>query len=294
MKLKFNVKSSLTNYFTDTQAAKVDAGVEIFKQVISSDEFQSKVKNFQWRTSEGVAFNRFYLSNGMSNEQICDVICKGVNHNQSLINTVKETNFTVVNIVPCVNKQEAENCWNNTFTPCIGINTNLLNNTWYTPVHVACAIMHEWCTWNGFNCSPTTSKLESWSSNTVPVACSWVCKDVCATVCDSPEVANWCDQINNQTFDYCACSTTFNVPSETTNSVSPILKIDECINLLEKEMNSLTTCNDVIPDVTNRITVLSDWVKMMTHMKLKLCNTSIDGSDWTYVPVNAIATANAN
>jgi len=290
------------NSFTSAQAAKVDAGVEIFKQVISSEEFQSKVNNFQWRTSEGVAFNRFYLSNGMSNLQASEVICKGENRKNDLINVVQPTAVPVVNIVPCSNQKETENFHNqpsygldnNNISCCIGVDTNMLNNGWYTPVHVACAIMHEWCCWNGFNCNPTSSKMENWSCNTVPVACAWMTKDVAAAVCNSTEVSNWCGMINNRTFDYCACSMTYSSVSAGTNCISPIVKMDECINIMEMELNWLTTCKNITPDVTNRITVLNNCMTLMTQMKLNICNTTMDGSDWACVPVNSMSSFNSN
>ena len=89
MILKYNITSSRMSYFTDAQAAKVDAGVEIFKQIVCSEEFLNKVKNFQWRTSDGVAFKRFYLSNGMSNQQVGEMICDGFPRTNSVINQMK-------------------------------------------------------------------------------------------------------------------------------------------------------------------------------------------------------------
>lgn len=294
MNLKFNITSSRMNCFTAAQAAKVDAGVEIFKQIICSEAFLNKVNNFQWRTTDGVAFNRFYLSNGMSNKQVSEMICQGLHRKNDLINMVKPTPVEVVNIVPCSNQKEIENIYNNTITCCIGADTNMLNNTWYTPVHLACAIMHEWCCWNGFNCSPTSTKMENWSGNTVPVACAWITKDVAAAVCNSSEVSNWCGMINNRTFDYCACSTTYLTSISDTVCISPIVKMDECINLMELEMNWLTTCKNVSPDVSNRMTVLNNCIRMMTQMKLNMCNTTMDGSDWACVPVNTMSSVNFN
>ncbi len=294
MILKFNITASQQNSFTVAQAAKVDAGVEIFKQVICSEEFLNKVNNFQWRTSEGVAFNRFYLSKGMSNHQIGDVICKGLNREYDLINVVKPNAVPVLNIIPCTNQKEAESFYNNTLTCCLGVDTNMLNNSWYTPVHVACAIMHEWCCWNGFNCSPTSTKMENWSGNTVPVACAWMTKDVAAAVCNSTEVSNWCSMINNRTFDYGACSTTYLSSSPSVNCISPIVKMDECINMMEMELNWLTACENITHDVTNRITVLNNCMSMMTQMKLNICNTTMDGSDWACVPVNSISSISSN
>ena len=294
MNLKFNITSSRMNSFSTAQAAKVDAGVEIFKEVISSEEFLSKVNNFQWRTSDGVAFNRFYLSNGMSNQQIGDVICKGLNRTYDLINIVKPSSVPVVNIIPCNNQHETDDFHNNTITCCIGVDTNMLNNSWYTPVHVACAIMHEWCCWNGFNCSPASTKMENWSGNTVPVACAWMTKDVAASVCNSSEVRNWCGMINNRTFDYCACSITYSNLSSNQNCISPIVKMDECTNILEMELNWLTACKNITPDVTNRIKVLNNCLSMMTQMKLNICNTTMDGSDWACVPVNSMTSINPN
>lgn len=294
MNLKFNITSSRMNFFTVAQADKVDAGVEIFKQVICSEEFLCKVKSFQWRTSDGVAFNRFYLSNGMSNQQVAEMICKGLHRKNDLINIVKTTAAEVVNIVPCRNQNDFENIYNNTITCCVGVDPNMLNNSWYTPVHLACAIMHEWCCWNGFNSSPSTTKMENWSGNTVPVACAWITKDVAEMVCHSSEVSNWCRRINNRTFDYCACSITYQTSISQMSNISPIVKIDECINMMELELNWLTICKNVTPDISNRMTVLNNCIRMMNQMKLNMCNTTMDGSDWACVPVNSISTINSN
>lgn len=289
--INFNITPTRTNCFTTAQAAKVEAGIEIFLKVICSEEFQNRVKNFQWRTTDGVAFNRFFQSNGMSNEQVCNVICNGTNWTNP---TNEETTNPMVNVVPCSNMQEVVACCNNTITPCVCIDTNVLNNSWYTPVHVACAIMHEWCCTNGFTCGSTTTRMENWTNNTVPVACAWICKDVCTTVCNTPEVTNWCNTINNSTFDYCACTVTWNVWTNTVTNVSPVNNIDACINMMEVEMNWLTTCNNVTPDVTNRIATLKTCINSMTDMKVNLCNTSLDGCDVACVPGNVMSTANAN
>lgn len=294
MNLKFEITSSRMNSFSTAQAAKVDAGVEIFKQVICSEEFLNKVNNFQWRTSEGIAFNRFYLSNGMSNQQIGEVICKGLNRTYDLVNIAKQSSVSVANIVLCSNRQDVKRIYNNRITCYLGVDTNMLNNSWYTPVHVACAIMHEWCCWNGFNGSPVSTRMENWSGNTVPVACAWMTKDVAAAICNSSEVSNWCGMINNRTFDYCACSTIYPTLSSTQNCISPIIKMDECINMLEMELSWLTASKSITPDVTNRITVLNKCLSMMTQMKLNICNTTMDGSDWACVPVNSINPINSN
>lgn len=279
MNVRFNVTPTRTNRFTTTQAAKVEAGIEIFNKVICSEEFQNRVRNFQWRTAEGTAFNRFYMSNGMSNDQVCDMICNGTNWNWG------NNESPVVNVVPCSTWQEVEACCTNTTTPCVCIDTNVLNNSWYTPVHVACAIMHEWCCCNGFNCCTTNSRVENWSGNTVPVACAWICKDVCTTVCDTTEVTNWCNMINDQTFDYCACTTTYNVWTNNTNVISPVNNIDTCISMMETEMNWLNSSNNVTPDMNSRITVLTNCINTLTEMKTNLCNTSLDGCDVACVPV---------
>mgnify|MGYP000604232092 CR=1 FL=1 len=42
MILKYNITSSRMSYFTDAQAAKVDAGVEILKQIVC-DNFRGIV-----------------------------------------------------------------------------------------------------------------------------------------------------------------------------------------------------------------------------------------------------------
>ena len=294
MILKYNITSSRMSYFTDAQAAKVDAGVEIFKQIVCSEEFLNKVKNFQWRTSDGVAFKRFYLSNGMSNQQVGEMICDGFPRTNSVINQMKPSSIEVMNIIPCGSQKEMEIINSNSVSCVIGIDTNMLNNTWYTPVHLACAIMHEWCCWNGFNCSLPSTRMENWSGNTVPVACAWITKDVAAVVCKSSEVSNWCGMINNQTFDYCACSITYATSNSNLIYISPIVKMDECINMIELEMNWLTSCKNIFPDVSNRITVLSNCMRMMTQMKLNMCNTTMDASDWACVPVSSISKINSN
>ncbi|MEM6966848.1 MAG: hypothetical protein AAF573_18940, partial [Bacteroidota bacterium] len=269
------------NRFTPAQAAKVEAGIEIFNQVISSDEFQNRVSNFQWTTPEGTTFNRFFVSNGMSNEQVCDMICNGV----GTIWNGGNGEPPLVNIVPCATVQEVEACCTNPTTPCVPININVINNSWYTPVHVACAIVHEWCCCNGFTGTTFGVGIGNWSNNTVPVACAWICKDVCPTVCNTTEVTNWCNMINDQTFDYCPCTTTFQVSPTTTGIVSPINNIDACINTIETELSWLRGSNNVTPSVNDRITVLTNCISTLTEMKTNLCNTSLDGCDVFGVPV---------
>lgn len=294
MNIKFNITPTRTNFFSKAQSEKVDAGVEIFKQVLNSDEFFKRVKNFQWRTSDGIAFNRFYLSRGMSNQQVGEAICRGLHRQQGLINVIKSNVNIVINIVPCGNRQEAESVYNNTITCCLGIDVVKLNHPWYSPVHVACALMHEWCCWNGFSYGDAlVAKMENWSGNTVPIACAWITKDIAASVCNSPEVSTWSSRIKNKNFDYCACSITYSM-GFSSSYCSPVLRLDELINLLEKELSWLTTCENKTPDISNRIAVLSKSLKLTNQMKLNLCNTTLDGSEWMHFPVNTISLINSN
>ena len=207
MNVKFNIAATRTNCFTPAQAKKVDAGIEIFKKVMTSEEFRNAVCNFKWRTTTGMVFNRFYMSNGMSNQQVWETVCNETSWTKGLTNVVDgmmwggtaANNCAVVNVVPCCTREEVMNCCNDVNNPSICIDTNVLNNTWYTPVHVACAMMHEWCCMNGFCPTGTTMGVENWTVNCVPMACAWICKEVCETVCNTTEVTTWCNTIDNNT-----------------------------------------------------------------------------------------------
>ena len=293
--VKFNIATTRTNCFTPAQAKKVDAGIEIFKKVMTSEEFKNTVCNFKWRTTEGMTFNRFYLSNGMSNQQVWETLCSETTWTKVLNNVVEGMAYgSVVNVIPCCTSEEVMNCYNNINTPTICLDTNVLNNAWYTPVHVACAMMHEWCCMKGFCPTGTTMGMENWSVNSVPMGTAWMCKDICETVCNSTEVTSWCNAINNNTFTFAPCSMTYNCWSKTNNCTSTVSMMDQCMNMMEQEMSWLQACNNTTPDIVNRMTVLTNCMNAMNDMKVNMCNTSLDGCDVASMPTVTMSTVSAN
>ena len=302
MNVKFNIAATRTNFFTPAQAKKVDAGIEIFKKVVTSQNFRDAVCKFNWRTTEGMTYNRFFMSNGMSNEQVWDMICNEFTWTEKLNNVVSgmmwggatTNNCAVVNVMPCCTRQEVVNCCNDVNNPSICIDTNVLNNTWYTPVHVACAMMHEWCCMNGFVPTGITSGIENRSMNSVPLACAWIVKGVCEAVCNTQEVTDWCNTINNNTFTYSPCATTYNCWTNTTNCTSTVSMMDQCMNMMAQEMAWLQTCENSTPDVVNRMSVLTNCMNAMNDMKVNMCNTSLDGCDVVCMPAVEMSTVSAN
>ncbi len=281
----FNITASRFRNFTAAQETKVKEGLALFQKAVEDARFKEKVCNFVWTSESGNAFNRFLMSKGMSNMQVFETICNttGKMMNDTMMMATGDSTM-VCNIVPCCNKNEYVYCCTNTPMTTVCINTNMLNQDWYTPVHVAACIMHEWCVCKGFCCT-TNGTLVSDYPNTVPYACGktmmQVIKEVCAK---DPQVSMYVSQINETNFDCCPCSTSWATDTTVTECVNVCEQVDQVVSALEMEMDMINCISNKSKDEVNRMTVLTNCITTMKDVKNRLTNTSLDGTETVMMP----------
>ena len=276
--VKFNVGSTRTSYFTKNQMAKVKAGIAIFEKVVNNPSFKERIQTFSWTTPSGTTYNRFLLCNGMSNAQVWDCLQSGCEWGT----TSKPS--TTMNIVPCGSTTEMT--WVvNSPVPTVCINTNVINNTWYTPVHIACCLIHEYCVNLGFSCHVNGRLVEDWHC-TVPAACADICCDIARDMSMSnTDISNYFRCIDTANFDYFACTTCFHVEGYETNTLLWNTRFDEIINSMCCEMEWLENAKNRTTDETTRLTTVTDVVNTLRELKTRLYTTSLDGCERVTSPI---------
>lgn len=301
--VKLNICGTKNLQFTTKQMAKVQKGIEIFEKVVNSDTFKDQICNYTWTAANGTCYNRFHLSNGMSNEQVWNCLTNGT----ACWNTQIET--ATVNILPCANRsQMLSNIMNpslcvstnvgrtmaantTTTTPTICLNTNCLNDANYTAVHIAAALVHECCVNIGFTCHNNGTLVPN-VKNTVPVACAITLIKCCKTVCaEDTNVVSCCNAINTDTCDYCACTTMFHIPGTETVLTTACTHLDAVVGCLETELDCLTNLDTKNNDELNRLTTITNCLTTLTELKSNLQATSLDACDTVGTPVCTKTTA---
>ena len=277
--VKFNVGCTRTCYFTKNQIAKINAGIAIFEKVVSNPEFKERVTNFNWTTPSGTTYNRFLLCNGMSNTQVWDCLESGCEWG-----TMTNTPATTVNVVPCGSTTEMT--WvANAPVPTICINTSVLNNTWYTPVHIACCLIHEYCVNLGFSCHVNGRLVEDWHC-TVPAACADICCDIAREMSVSnTEISNYFRWIDTANFDYFPCTTCYRVEGYETTNLLANTRFDEIINSMCTEMECLERTPNRTPAENKRLTTVTECVGTLRELKTQLYATSLDGCERVCSPI---------
>jgi hypothetical protein len=136
---------------------------------------------------------------------------------------------TTMNVVPC--GSVAEMTWvANSPVPMVCINTNVINNTWYTPVHIACCLIHEYCVNLGFSCHVNGRLVEDWHC-CVPAACADICCEIAREMSMSnTDISNYFRWIDTANFDYFACTTCYHVEGYETINLLANTRFDEIIN----------------------------------------------------------------
>ncbi len=305
--VQFNVCGTRTQQFTSSQETKVRKGIEIFQRVVNSPAFKNRVCNYSWTSSNGKTFQRFHMSHGLSNTQVWDCLCNG---NVSWNNQYSQQQ--TFNVVPCATNTDWNNCMTNpsswvcptptsdtatmTMTcPCLCVNVNCLNDKNYTAVHVAAALMYEYCVCCGFTTEWNGNTVRNWQ-NTVPAVCSWMVADCCKEVCATDTTVMECMEcVNLNDFDCCACSTTFFTNRTTATWNTSVSQLDVVISSLEREWNCLNAVTNKTSEEVDRFTCVTNCLDEMRTMRTNLCRTSLDGCDMVGTTVyqwNRVAQSN--
>lgn len=269
--VNFSIGRTRNLTFTKEERSKLQAGLDIFLQAVNSKLFKTKVVNYQWRDAEGLVYNRFHLCKGMTNDEVLGCF---ENLNMTLGTT---DNVINIGILPCRNRKDIST-YSKMTVSTIWINKGCLNNEWYTPVHVASCIAHEYCINLGFN-SGVASGLVPHAEHTVPYACGKLLKEVAAQWENRvTDIQDSFDLINEQSeYEYLPCSTTFQLKgmeaeSENSNEMVKALK-----KLLKKEIKSLKNLKVLSNEEFERLYALEKSIYKLKSIQSSLKKTSLDG-----------------
>lgn len=283
MNVRFRVSDSKKMSFTTAQLTKVEKAIEILNQVIASPGFRNMVCTFNWKGENDVRYNRFHMSNSMSNSQIWDCLSNASRYWGN--KKVKRAN-QIIEVVPCMNKAAYKNeNWSVTSNICI--NSLHISNKTYTPIHLASAMFHEYCV----NCcgfaAMTNGTISEYTDWTVPFACGALIKDCAASAFpDDFEVQNMAEQCNATSYNYFppAMIWSDNEQQEMVFTSSACVKVDQTLYAMESELDCLENCNERSNEIADRITVIKNCINSLKRMRGELFATSLDGSEVTMMP----------
>lgn len=283
MNVRFRVSDAKKMSLTAAQLRKVEKAVEILNKVITSPGFKNRVCAFNWTDENGTRYNRFHMSNAMSNSQVWNCISNATsnwgNHKIQRANKLIE-------VVPCTTKADYKN-ENWTVTSNVCINSLHISNITYTPVHLASAMFHEYCV----NCcgfaAMTNGTISEYTDWTVPFACGFLIKDCVASAFpDDFDIQNLSEQCNTAAYNYFPPSMIWNdnEKHEMILTSTACVKVDQTIYSMELELDCLENCKERSNEIADRMTVIQNCIESLKRMRKELFTTSLDGSEVTMMP----------
>lgn len=271
--LNFTIGKTRNCAFTQDQLAKVEAGLAIFLNIVASSNFREKILNFSWKHAAENDFDRFHLSNALSNAQVFDTLIKAKG------NFYPIGDKSPVAILPCCSRKDIQ-AYMNLSTPTIWINTSWLNNEWYTAVHVAACICHEMCINRGFRCQMHGQLVANYQF-TVPYACADFVRLIAIALSNEDEnIRAAMPYILNTPFEYYPCSTVFNMDDWHGEVITCHQEARALVNRLAMEIDHLKTIQEPLsPKEFIRLEAAEKCVAMLKQMQSMLVDTSLDASD---------------
>ncbi len=279
----FTIGTNRTCRFTSSQVEKVNQAIEILDKVWGSTNFKKAITGFSWTSENGTTFDRFHMSGGMSNDQVWSCISNATN-----TPTNKSKSKVNISVVPCANANDYNWCVNNGM-PCVGVNVNYINCEWYTPVHIACAIMYDYCVnCCGFTGYTNAHMVNCWNS-TVPAACCTIVRDCAMKVGKDVNVGQWTAYVNNGTFNCFPCCTTWGTTWNTNTGITAYdntcVKVNEAICAMQNEIDCLNSIRNKSTDEVNRLTMMMNAVETMNTVCQNMWSTSLDGCETAWMPM---------
>ncbi len=273
-KLQFTIGRTTKTQFDREMVAKIYAGLDIFKRILNHPLLDEKMLNFGWHDEENNYYHRFHLSNGLSNWQVLNRLRNAAS---ILGEDVNGTTITLA-ILPCDNRKDIQVYQNLRVAP-IWLNMGYLKNEWYTPVHVASCIAHEFCINLGFE-THVNARLANYSTFTVPYQLGMLVKEIASSwKMQITDIRASFDFIQNSAYDYFPCSTLFSI-RQTNSKQNQYFVLNE---LLDKTMAEITHLEDLgnlmNDDELIRMEALRDCEKKLLEIKSILQNSSLDGSE---------------
>lgn len=283
MNVRFNLNVSKKMSLTTAQLEKVEKAIEILNQVIANPAFKNMVCAFNWTSENGTTYNRFHMSNAMSNTQVWNCLSNACSNwgNKKVQRANK-----IIEVVPCMTKATYKNeSWSVTSNVCI--NSLHLSNSTYTPVHLASAIFHEYCV----NCcgfaAMTNGTISEYTEWTIPFACGVLVKDCVASAFpDDFDVQNLAEHCNTSAYNYFPPSMIWKdtEDQEMILSNTACVKVDQTIYTMEMELDCLENCTERNNEIADRMTVIKNCLDSLRRMRRELFSTSLDGSEVTMMP----------
>ena len=271
---KFTIGKTRHCTFTRAQLAKVSAGLDLFLQTVQQKDFRNRIEQFSWQGKNGRTYNRFLLSNHLSDTEVWERI-----ENGAVFFNMGAVAASTIAILPCETRRDMEG-YTNFSRPTIWLNKGYLNQDWYTAVHVASAIAHDLCDNLGFHTMMNDQVVENVAC-TVPYFCGKLVLEICKKwQYEVTDIRQSFDYIEESKYDYFPCSVVFRSHKADTATQTSNQKIASLIDQMTTEMDSIKKAGKVLnPAEYTRYSTLSKTIEALQNLQETLAHTSLDGSD---------------
>ncbi len=260
-------------FFTKTQKSKLEAGIDILKEVLGSKQFVEQILQFEWSNQQQRRFHRFYHASGLSNRQVLDRI----KDHQGYFNELGYNEQLV--IMPFNSRREIQS-YKSVNNPIIWISMNCIQNNWYTPIHIASAIGHELAVLLGLDSSIHQVSRPEYQMYKVPdsigqmimkIAAQWRAK--------ISDIESAFLQIDENEYNYFPASTVVGSVNAKVSQHSQT-NFDNLISSLLIEQEALFALQeDLTVSETARLICIEEVLLKLKDLKNQLVECSLDGSE---------------
>ena len=272
-RISFTIGRTRSNVFSREALAKVEAGKDIFCQIIKNNSFRKEIKAFKWEDNEGNIYERFHLCKGLSNSQVASCIQnipKALGINKEKIQ---------IAILPCTNRKDIL-AYTSLSIPTLWLHTGFLEQEWFTPVHVASCLMHEICVAMGFGCG-ITGELVPFAPYTVPYALGYITMKIARQWEHKiSDIRDSFDQIDLEKYEYMPCSTIFQLDGVYISKSTCNQQLAGLLTTMNKQIEALKNQEEVLnTEEFARLCTLEISVVHLQKIYQSLIETSLDGED---------------
>ena len=271
--VRFKIGRLREKFFTRAQVGKLEAGIDIFHNLIQSKHFKDLVLKFHWTSRQGKTFRRFLHSNGLSNHQVLE---RFYNANKIFDEMgMKER----VAILPCDSRKDIAN-FKLTANAIIWMSTSCLNNEWFTPVHVAAAICHEMMLNLGFKVKVEFNSQDDFDK-TVPYAFGKIIMLASKQWENNiSDIRSSFEVLDEEGFNYFPSSEVFCLEIAKNENQNYPNSIADILGKLEREAETLESINgDKSLAEQKRLKCLNKVKQQLINIHHDIIDSSLDGSE---------------
>lgn len=270
--VSFTIGRTRNGVFTKDQLAKVQAGLDIYLKCVNHKQFKNKLLSYEWYDTDDVRYNRFHLCKALSNKQVYECF----EQPQGAFGT-KETPITIA-ILPCETRKDIHG-YTKMSVPTIWLNKGCLHHDWYTAVHVASCIAHEYCINLGFQAGIGGGLVPQFE-HTVPYACGHIIKEVAAQWQNNvSDIRDSFDQMDDNGYEYLPCSTTFQLKGMKAEADSCNQAVKDFRKILKAEAKVLKKQEELSAKEFERLCALEKSIYKLKKIQAILKKTSLDGME---------------